>query len=191
MACVPGPRKAAEAAVAVGDGLAPRTRPGGVGPLDGARRGERPTVAIEMVRRRVQTRLDRKRTGPDEWLVVTRCPLADEGTLKGPALPDAGDQDTRYGYRYYLTPTCVEPWRNRRWGNWRASSKRERAMNYLAASCEVSNPCGQTTPGPVGGELLMERVDGLGANRTPPIGHLDDAVAYRLVHCLAAAHIGG
>ena len=27
--------------------------------------------------------------------------------------------------------------------------------------------------------------------RTPPIGHLDDAVAYRLVHCLAAAHIGG
>ena len=25
----------------------------------------------------------------------------------GPASPDAGDQDTRYGYRYYLTPTCV------------------------------------------------------------------------------------
>src|SRR5215471_20096364 len=42
MACVPGTRKATEAAVAVGDGLAPRTRPGGVGPLDGARRGERP-----------------------------------------------------------------------------------------------------------------------------------------------------
>ena len=42
MACVPGTRKATEAAVAVGDRLAPRTRPGGVGPLDGARRGERP-----------------------------------------------------------------------------------------------------------------------------------------------------
>ena len=38
----------------------------------------------------------------------------------------------------------------------------------------------------------MERVDGLQAHlRTPPIGHLDDAVAYSLVHCLAAAHIGG
>jgi SRSO17 transposase len=71
------------------------------------RDGEKGPVAIEMVRRRVQTRLDRKRTGPDEWLVVTRCPLADEGTLKGPASPDAGDQDARYGYRYYLTPTCV------------------------------------------------------------------------------------
>src|SRR5262249_43859203 len=42
MACISGPWQAAEAAVAVGDGLAPRTRPGGVGPLDGARRGERP-----------------------------------------------------------------------------------------------------------------------------------------------------
>jgi hypothetical protein len=37
----------------------------------------------------------------------------------------------------------------------------------------------------------MERVDGLQAHlRTTPIGHLDDAVAYSLVHCLAAAHIG-
>ena len=64
-------------------------------------------VAIEMVTRRVQTRLERKRTGPHEWLVVTRRPLADEGTLEGQASPDARDQDARYGYRYYLTPTCV------------------------------------------------------------------------------------
>jgi hypothetical protein len=71
------------------------------------RDGEKGPVEIEMVRRRVQTRLERKRTGPDEWLVVTRCPLADAGTLEGQASPDARDQDARYGYRYYLTPTCV------------------------------------------------------------------------------------
>jgi hypothetical protein len=64
-------------------------------------------VGIEMVTRRVQTRLERKRTGPEEWLVVTRRPLTDEDTLEGQASPDARDQDARYGYRYYLTPTCV------------------------------------------------------------------------------------
>jgi SRSO17 transposase len=71
------------------------------------RDGEKGPVEIEMVTRRVQTRLERKRTGPDEWLVVTRCPLADAGTLWGQAAPDAGDQDARYCYRYYLTPTRV------------------------------------------------------------------------------------
>jgi SRSO17 transposase len=70
------------------------------------RDGEKGPVEMEMVTRRVQTRLERKRTGPDEWLVVTRCPLADEGTVEGKALPDARDQDAHYGYRYYLTPTC-------------------------------------------------------------------------------------
>jgi hypothetical protein len=69
------------------------------------RDGEKGPVAIEIVRRRVQTRLDRKRTGPDEWLVVTRCPLADAGMVAGQASPEAGDQDIRYCYRYYLTPT--------------------------------------------------------------------------------------
>src|SRR2546425_1157350 len=58
-----------------------------------------------MVTRRVQTRLERKRTGPHEWLVVTRRPLADEGALAGHASPDARDQDARYGYRSSLTPT--------------------------------------------------------------------------------------
>jgi len=71
------------------------------------RDGEKGPVRIEMVARRVQTRLERKRTGPEEWLVVTRCPLADEGTLEGQASPNARDQDARYGYRYYLTPTGV------------------------------------------------------------------------------------
>jgi SRSO17 transposase len=71
------------------------------------RDGEKGPVEIEMVTRRVQTRLERKRTGPDEWLVVTRCPLADGGTIEGQTSPDACDQDAHYGYRYYLTPTCV------------------------------------------------------------------------------------
>jgi SRSO17 transposase len=71
------------------------------------RDGEKGPVVIEMITRRVQTRLARKRTGPEEWLVVTRHPLADEGTVQGHASPDARDQDARYDYRYYLTPTGV------------------------------------------------------------------------------------
>ena len=71
------------------------------------RDGEKGPVEIELVKRRVQTRLERKRTGPHEWLVVTRRPLADEGTLEPQASRDASDQDARYRYRYYLTPTCV------------------------------------------------------------------------------------
>jgi hypothetical protein len=71
------------------------------------RDGEKGPVAIEMVKCRVQTRIERKRTGPAEWLVVTRRPLADERTLEPKASPDATDQDARYRYRYYLTPTCV------------------------------------------------------------------------------------
>jgi SRSO17 transposase len=71
------------------------------------RDGEKGPVAIEMVKCRVQTRIERKRTGPAEWLVVTRRPLADERTLESKASPDATDQDARYRYQYYLTPTCV------------------------------------------------------------------------------------
>jgi hypothetical protein len=64
-------------------------------------------VEIEMVKRRVQTRLERKRTGPEEWLVVTRRPLSDTSTLEPQTSPDATDQDVRYRYRYYLSPTGV------------------------------------------------------------------------------------
>ena len=71
------------------------------------RDGEKGPIEIEMVRRRVQTRLERKRTGPTEWLVVTRRPLADESTLEAQASRDARDQDARDRYQYYLTPTCV------------------------------------------------------------------------------------
>src|SRR5262245_38663901 len=61
-------------------------------------------VAIEMVKRRVQTRLERKRTGPEEWLVVTRRPLVDDRTWEHSASRDAIGQDTRYRDQYYLTP---------------------------------------------------------------------------------------
>ncbi len=60
-----------------------------------------------MVRRRVQTRIERKRTGRAEWLVVTRRPLTDDRTLEPRASRDATDQDARYRYHYYLSPTCV------------------------------------------------------------------------------------
>src|SRR6516164_8518471 len=65
--------------------------------------GEKGPVRMEMVRRRVQTHLARKRTGPEEWLVVTRCPLADDSRLEGQASPDATEHDGRYRYQYYLT----------------------------------------------------------------------------------------
>src|SRR5262249_6378300 len=70
------------------------------------RDGEKGPVAIELVKRRVQTRLERKRTGPAEWLMVTRRPLTDDRTWEPRASQDATDQDERYRYHYYLTPTA-------------------------------------------------------------------------------------
>jgi hypothetical protein len=60
---------------------------------------------MEMVKRQVQTRIERKRTGPEEWLVITRRPLADDRTLELRTSREAIDHDTRYRYHYYLTPT--------------------------------------------------------------------------------------
>jgi SRSO17 transposase len=71
------------------------------------RNGEKGPVAIEMVKRRIQTRLERKRTGPEEWLVVTRRPLTEDRTWEPRASRDATDQDERYRYHYYLSPTWV------------------------------------------------------------------------------------
>ena len=71
------------------------------------RDGEKGPVGIAMVKRRVQTRLERKRTGPEEWLVVTRRPLVDDRILEGKSSPEATEHDGRYCYRYYLTPTWV------------------------------------------------------------------------------------
>jgi hypothetical protein len=59
------------------------------------RDGEKGLVAIEMVKRRVQTRIERKRTGPAEWLVVTRRPLADDRVFEARASRDVTDQDAR------------------------------------------------------------------------------------------------
>jgi SRSO17 transposase len=70
------------------------------------RDGETGPVEMAMVRRRVQTRLERKRPGPEEWLVVTRRPLTDDGTWESRASRDATDQDERYRYHYYLAPTA-------------------------------------------------------------------------------------
>ena len=69
------------------------------------RDGEKGPVEIEMVKHRVQTRLERKRTGAEEWLVVTRRPLVDDSMWESQASRDATDQDAGYYYRYYLTPT--------------------------------------------------------------------------------------
>jgi SRSO17 transposase len=71
------------------------------------RDGKKGPVEIEMVTRRVQTRLERKRTGPEEWLVVTRRPLSDNRMVEGQSSPEATEHDGRYRYWYYLTPTQV------------------------------------------------------------------------------------
>src|SRR5215467_15698281 len=60
-----------------------------------------------MVTCRVQTRMERQRTGPQEWLVVTRRPRTDDRTLEPRASRDATDQDEHHRYHYYLTPTAV------------------------------------------------------------------------------------
>jgi len=60
------------------------------------RDGEKSPIAIEMVTRRVQTRMERKRTGLQEWLVITRRPLTDDRTLESRASRDATDHDARY-----------------------------------------------------------------------------------------------
>src|SRR5215813_10184366 len=93
------------------------------------RDGEKGPVRIEMVTRRVQTRLERQCTGPDEWLVVTRHSLADEGSVAGQASPDATEQDARSGYRYYLTPTGVAN------GDLEEPSLRELARVIKAGMC--------------------------------------------------------
>lgn len=67
------------------------------------RDGEKESVEIEMVKRCVQTRLEQKRKGPDEWMVGTRHLLLDDCVLEGKSSPDAMVQDGRY--RYYLTRT--------------------------------------------------------------------------------------
>ena len=63
------------------------------------RDGEKGPVEMEMIKRRVQTRRERKRTGPEAWPVVTRRPLSDDSTSEGNTSPDAPEQDDRSRYR--------------------------------------------------------------------------------------------
>jgi hypothetical protein len=93
------------------------------------RDGEKGPVEIEMVTCRVQTRLERKRTGPDKWLVVTRRPLSDTRTLEPQGSPDATDWDARYRYRYYFSPTRVSA------GELAAPSLAELARVIKAGAC--------------------------------------------------------
>jgi hypothetical protein len=54
-------------------------------------------------------------------LIVTRQPLSDDRIWGPRASRDATDQDARYRYHYYLSPTCGSrgSWQNRRGQNWR------------------------------------------------------------------------
>ena len=106
------------------------------------RDGEKGPVDIEMVTRRVQTRLERKRTGPKEWLVVTRRPLADEGALEGKSPREARDQEARSRYQYSLTPTCVAT------GELKEASLAELARVIKAGTCiEASFQRGKSEAG--------------------------------------------
>ena len=71
--------------LAIGNGVAQITRSDAWRRLT-VRDGEKGPVDIEMVKRRVQTRLERKRTGPEEWLVVTRRPLCGRPHVGAPRL---------------------------------------------------------------------------------------------------------
>src|SRR2546428_4866055 len=93
------------------------------------RDGEKGPVAIEMVTRRVQTRLERKRTGPEEWLVGTRRPPAEDRTLEARASRDATDQDSYYRYQYSLTPTQAHA------SEWEEPSLAELARVIKAGVC--------------------------------------------------------
>src|SRR5262249_15675182 len=72
------------------------------------RDGEKDPAEIELMIRRVQTRLERKRAGPHEWPVVTRRPYADAETLEVQASRGVTDQDMRYRYQYVRRESTVE-----------------------------------------------------------------------------------
>ena len=59
-----------------------------------------------MVQCRGQTRLERQRTGPEEWLVGTRRPLTDDRLVEARASRDATEQDARQRSPYSRTPTA-------------------------------------------------------------------------------------
>jgi hypothetical protein len=86
-------------------------------------------VAIALGTRRVQTRLARKRTGPAEWLVSTRRPLADASALEPQASRDATEQDAGSRYRDDLAPTRVSE------AEWGEPARGELARGITAGLC--------------------------------------------------------
>jgi hypothetical protein len=58
-----------------------------------------------MVKRRVQTRLERQRPGPEAWLGVTRRPLAAARPVEPRASRAATEQDAQHRSQDSLTPT--------------------------------------------------------------------------------------
>ncbi len=103
------------------------------------RDGEKGPIGIEMVKRRVQTRLEHKRTGPTEWLVVTRCLLADDST---------SERQSMSHRRVWLQSS----WRSRHWWNWHGSSKRACALKPVSKEGRVRRAWTRTrcAPGRVG-----------------------------------------
>ena len=104
--------------------------PDGVDAVDGARRGERPGGD----RDGHTPRADAAGTQTDGTRgVAGGHPSSPRGRRARWSRRPRGmprDQDARYRYQYYLTPTVWprRSWRSRRWGNWRGSSKREPAL---------------------------------------------------------------
>ena len=68
---------------------------------------EQGAVEIERVRCRMQTRIKRKQSGPEAWLIGIRHALTNYRTLEPKVSPDTTDEDTHYRYYYYMSSTCV------------------------------------------------------------------------------------
>ncbi len=68
----------------------------------------RASVVIEMITRRVQTRLERKRTEPQEWMVVTRRPLTDGG--KSEVGMDAYQVRIWDGWHHHMVLALIAVW---------------------------------------------------------------------------------
>ena len=66
-------RPSSSGSAAIGDGLVDITPPDAWTHLT-VRNGKKGPVASEMVKRRVQTRIERKRTSPEDWLVFRVVP---------------------------------------------------------------------------------------------------------------------
>ena len=62
--------------------------------------------------------------------MVTRRPLSDDSPLEPQVSPDARDQDARYRYHYYLSPTCLSEVE---------LAERKRLLKFLSSSWRQSH----------------------------------------------------